>query len=213
MLSPPSGLWELLVISGVAEALYGLALAGAYLQGDLEWPIVGRGSAPLMATLAAVVVVGQQATARTIVAASLVAMGLGLLAFRSHRSGTLAATGLALVVGATIAAYSVVDARAVREAAPLAYAGTLGIEGVLMAAAGFDVPACVRRSAGAAIAVGSVGAYALVLFAFRLAPVGRVATLREVSVVIAVLLAREHPGPIGWAGIGAVVAGAVLAAA
>ena len=46
-----------------------------------------------------------------------------------------------------------------------------------------------------------------------LAPVGRVATLREVSVVIAVLLAREHPGPIGWAGIGAVVAGAVLAAA
>lgn len=218
VLSPPSGLWGLLVISGVAEALYGLALAGAYRRGDLSvtYP-VGRGSAPLMATLAAVFVVGQPATARTIVAASLVAVGLGMLAFRSHRSGTLAATGLALVVGATIAAYSVVDARAVREgAAPLAYlAGTLGIEGVLMAATTrFDVPR-LRASLrpGAAIAVGSVGAYALVLFAFRLAPVGRVATLREVSVVIAVLLAREHPGPIGWAGIGAVVAGAVLAAA
>ena len=105
----------------------------------------------MMATLAAVVVVGQQATARTIVAASLVAMGLGLLAFRSHRSGTLAATGLALVVGATIAAYSVVDARAVREGPHRSrLAGTLGIEGVLMAAtAGFDVPACVRRSARA----------------------------------------------------------------
>jgi drug/metabolite transporter (DMT)-like permease len=51
-----------------------------------------------------------------------------------------------------------------------------------------------------------------VLFAFRLAPVGRVATLREISVVIAGLLAREHPGPLGWVGIGAVVAGAALAA-
>ena len=50
------------------------------------------------------------------------------------------------------------------------------------------------------------------LFAFRLAPVGQVATLREVSVVLAVLMARERPGPLGWAGIAAVVAGASLAA-
>ncbi|MGZ8614165.1 MAG: EamA family transporter [Actinomycetota bacterium] len=216
VLDPPNGLWGLLLISGVAEAVYGLALAGAYRRGELSvtYP-VGRGSAPLLATLAAVVVVGQPATPRTIAAASLVAVGLGLLAFRSHRHGTLAATGLALLVGATIATYSVVDARAVREgAAPLAYlAGTLGLEGVLMAATTrFDVVRLQESwRTGAAIALGSVGAYALVLFAFRLAPVGQVATLREVSVVLAVLLAREHPGPLGWAGIGLVVAGAVLA--
>jgi drug/metabolite transporter (DMT)-like permease len=216
-LDPPSGVWGLLAISGVAEAIYGLALAGAYQRGDLSvtYP-VGRGSAPLMATLAATVVVGQPASVRTVVAASLVALGLVLLAFRSHRSGTLAATGLALVVGATIATYSVVDARAVGlGAAPLAYlAGALAIEGVLMASTtGFD-RARLRASLGpgAAIALGSVGAYALVLFAFRLAPVGQVATLREVSVVVAVLMAREHPGPLGWAGIAAVVAGGALAA-
>ena len=68
------------------------------------------------------------------------------------------------------------------------------------------------RTPGAAIALGSVGAYALVLFAFRLAPVGQVATLREVSVVLAVLMAHERPGALGWAGIAAVVAGASLAA-
>jgi drug/metabolite transporter (DMT)-like permease len=216
-LDPPAGVWGLLVISGLAEAIYGLALAGAYRRGDLSvtYP-VGRGSAPLMATLAATVVVGQPASVRTVVAASLVALGLVLLAFRSHRSGTLAATGLALVVGATIATYSVVDARAVGlGAAPLAYlAGALAIEGVLMASTtGFD-RARLRASLGpgAAIALGSVGAYALVLFAFRLAPVGQVATLREVSVVVAVLMAREHPGPLGWAGIAAVVAGGALAA-
>ena len=218
VLSPPSGLWELLVIDEVSRALYGLALAGAYLRGDLSvtYP-VGRGSAPLMATLAAVVVVGQQATARTIVAASLVAMGLGLLAFRSHRSGTLAATGLALVVGATVAAYSVVDARAVREGRTFNTSpARSGSRGVLMAAprpGSMCTPACVAPPGR-----GGRGRQrrccVLVLFAFRLAPVGRVATLREVSVVIAVLLAREeHPGPIGWAGIGAVVAGAVLATA
>ena len=132
VLDPPSGVWGLLLISGVAEAVYGLALAGAYRRGELSvtYP-VGRGSAPLMATLAATVVVGQPASARTVVAASLVAVGLGLLAFRSHRSGTLAATGLALIVGATIATYSVVDARAVGlGAAPLAYlAGALAHRG------------------------------------------------------------------------------------
>ena len=217
LLDPPNGLWTLVLISGVAEAVYGLALAGAYRRGELSvtYP-VGRGSAPLMATIAAVVVVGQPASARTIVAASLVAVGLGLLAYRSHRRGTLAATGLALVVGAAIAAYSVVDARAVLHgAAPLAYlAVTLGLEGGLVAATTrFDV-ARLRASirAGTAIALGSVGAYALVLFAFRLAPVGRVTTLREISVVFAVLLARERPGPLGWAGIAAVVGGAALAA-
>jgi drug/metabolite transporter (DMT)-like permease len=214
---PPHGLWVLVLISGVAEGAYGLALAGAYRRGELSvtYP-VGRGSAPLMATIAAVTVVGQPLSARTVVAASLVAAGLALLAFRSLRHGTLAATGLALVVGATIATYSVVDARAVREgAAPLAYlAGTLVLEGLLISATmGFDVGR-LRASLrpGAAIALGSVGAYALVLFAFRLAPVGRVATLREVSVVFAVLLAREHPGVLGWAGIGAVLTGAALAA-
>jgi drug/metabolite transporter (DMT)-like permease len=217
VVDPPSGLWLLVLISGLAEAGYGLALAGAYRRGELTvtYP-VGRGSAPLLTTVAAISVVGQPATVRTLVAASLVALGLALLAFRSHRHGTLAATGLALVVGAMIATYSVVDARAMREgAAPLAYlAATLGLEGLVVSATtGFDV-ARLRAGfrSGAAIAVGSVGAYALVLLAFRLAPVGRVATLREISVVLAVLLAREHPGPLGWAGIAAVVAGGSLAA-
>ena len=58
-----------MLVSGVAETIYGLALAGAYRRGELSvtYP-VGRGSAPLMATLAAVVVVGQPASPRTIAA-------------------------------------------------------------------------------------------------------------------------------------------------
>ena len=216
VIDPPSDVWPLVLVSGVAHGLYVLALAAAYRRGELAvtYP-VGRGTAPLLATIAAVAVVGQPASTRAIAAASLVAIGLGLLAIRSHRRGTLLATGLALIVGVVIAAYSVVDARAVREgAAPLAYlAATMAIMGCAMAATtGFDVSrlrAAIRPAV--TIAIGSVGAYGLVLFAFRLAPVGSVATLREVSVVLAVLLARERPGLVGWAGIALVVAGVALA--
>jgi drug/metabolite transporter (DMT)-like permease len=66
---------------------------------------------------------------------------------------------------------------------------------------------------GALIGLGSLAAYLLVLFAFRLAPVGRVATLRETSVLVAILLSRERPGTATWAGAALCVVGAVLAAA
>ncbi len=77
---PPMGLWGLVLISGAAEAVYGLALAGAYRRGELSvtYP-VGRGSAPLMATIAAVVVVGQPVSVRTFgAAAALRRRGIGV---------------------------------------------------------------------------------------------------------------------------------------
>jgi len=66
---------------------------------------------------------------------------------------------------------------------------------------------------GALIGLGSLAAYLLVLFAFRLAPVGRVATLRETSVLLAILLSREQPRAATWAGAALCVVGALLAAA
>ena len=65
---------------------------------------------------------------------------------------------------------------------------------------------------GTRIAVGTVAAYLLVLLAFQRAPAGRVATLREASVLVGLLLARERPGRLVWLGAGLVVIGAVLAA-
>ena len=65
---------------------------------------------------------------------------------------------------------------------------------------------------GTMIAVGSVAAYLLVLFAFQLAPAGQVATLRESSVLIGLLLSGERPGPAVWTGAVLVLIGALLAA-
>ena len=65
---------------------------------------------------------------------------------------------------------------------------------------------------GALIALGLVGGYLLVLFAFQRAPAGRVATLREVSVLFGLLLSGERPPPIVWAGATLVLVGVLLAA-
>jgi drug/metabolite transporter (DMT)-like permease len=217
VLDPPVAVWPSVAVSGIAETVYVLALSGAYARGDLAATYaVGRGTAPLLVTLAAWSVLSQPPAPTAVVGALLFA-GLLLLAVRSGRARMLDATGLAVVVGVAIATYSVADARAMVEGArPLAYLGaTLGLQGILTAAIlRFDVPR-MRRSlrSGATIAAGSVLAYGLVLVAFSLAPAGRVATLREVSVLIALLAARERPGRLGWAGAGLVVAGAFLAAA
>jgi len=55
-------------------------------------------------------------------------------------------------------------------------------------------------------------AYGAVLLAFRLAPAGRVATLRESSVLVAVALSADRRRPAVWVGAALVVLGAVAAA-
>jgi drug/metabolite transporter (DMT)-like permease len=57
-----------------------------------------------------------------------------------------------------------------------------------------------------------VGGYLLVLFAFQQAPAGRVATLREASVLVGLMLSGERPSPAIWAGAILVLTGAWLAA-
>lgn len=213
---PPVDVWPSVLVSGVAETVYVLALAGAYARGDLAatYP-VGRGTAPLLVTLAAWVVLSQPPRPTAIAGALCLATGLIVLAVRSSRARMLHATGLALVVGIAIATYSVADARAITSgAAPLAYLGaTLGLQGLLTFGLLRGDLGRLRRSlrTGTVIAVGSAGAYGLVLVAFSLAPAGQVATLREVSVLLALLAAKGRPGRLGWLGAGLVVAGAVLA--
>jgi drug/metabolite transporter (DMT)-like permease len=218
---PPLEVWPSVVVSGVAETVYGLALAGAYARGDLAatYP-VGRGTAPLLVTVGGWALLSQAPSGAAIAGAACLAAGLIALALRSRRARMLRASGLALVVGLAIATYSLADARAIAAgASPLAYLGTtMCLQGVLTLAVLRVDLARVRRAlrAGAQVAVGSAGAYALILVAFSLAPAGRVATLREVSVLIALVAARrrsgERTGRLGWVGAGLVVAGAVLAA-
>jgi drug/metabolite transporter (DMT)-like permease len=119
-----------------------------------------------------------------------------------------------------IAAYTLVDAAGAR-ASGHAVAYTLWLF-VLMAVP--TVPVLLRfriavpGGAEVARALGgggaSLAAYALALWAMAQAPVAAVAALRETATLFGLVLARlllgERPGAAGWAGAGAIAAGAAL---
>jgi len=158
-------------------------------------------------------VLSQPPTPLTILGGLALATGLSLIALTGYRTHQRAAIGFAVLTGCAIAVYSLVDAHAVQTVSPVGYIGAvLGLEGVMLTA-------CVRldvkrlRQAvkpGLQIAVGSVAAYLLVLFAFQRADAGRIATLREVSVLIGLFLAGgKHSWRI-WIGAILVVAGIIL---
>jgi len=215
--APPTAVLDLVLLTGILEFAYGLALAAAYARGDLSltYPL-GRGTAPLLATVGAWMVLSQRPTAAAVLGALLLGGGLGLLGLEAHRARALPAAGFAVLVGVVIASYSVVDARAVQEVSPVPYLGAaMLLQGALTTAVTRFDAARLRAALrpGALIGLGSLAAYLLVLFAFRVAPVGRVATLRETSVLLAILLSRERPGAATWARAALCVVGAVLAAA
>ena len=127
---------------------------------------------------------------------------------------------LALGVGACIAGYTLVDAAGVRHASPAAY-----IEVVFAAVALLYFGAVARRAGvralrmvldlrTAAIGIGVVTAYGLVLLALTLAPAAPVAALRETSVVIATLLlmatGQERVTPVRLGGAVVVCGGVAL---
>lgn len=120
---------------------------------------------------------------------------------------------LAAITGLCTVAYSLIDARSVD------LTGSLGYLSMVMILSSGAVllgrrPGWVRMRPvlgdSAVVGAGQGGAYALVLLAFQQAQAGQVAGLRQVSVVLGVLLAREALGPRALWGSLLVTAGAVL---
>jgi drug/metabolite transporter (DMT)-like permease len=223
-LHPPVAVLPLVVFSALAEAAYGLCLAAAYRRGALSvaYPL-GRGTAPLLVTLGGWVVLAQRPGVVALLGTAVLAIGMALLAGAGRRAGQGGAVRFALLTGAMIATYQVIDARAVRDTSPPGYLGAvLLLTGLFLTLCLAAAPRASGRGSrrlrdallpGLGVAAGSTAAYLLVLLAFRLADAGRVSTLREASVLIGVALAGERPGRAVWVGAACVVTGAVLAAA
>jgi drug/metabolite transporter (DMT)-like permease len=216
IIAPPVAALPYILPSALAETAYALCLSAAYRRGamSLAYPI-GRGTAPLLVTLGGWLVLSQHPTPQTIVAALALVAGLALVATAGQHKAQRAAIGFALLTGVCIASYSLIDARAVRQVSPVAYLGVvMGVQGLLLLLLLRGDRLRLRRvwRPGLLVAIGTTAAYLLVLFAFQRAPAGRVSTLREISVLIGVLIARERSGARVWVGAALVVAGAVLAA-
>ncbi len=216
VVAPPRNALAFIVPSALAETAYAVCLVAAYRRGalSLAYPI-GRGTAPLLVTLGGWFALGQTPTVHTVSAALALVSGLTLVGTAGQHKAQRAAIVFALATGVCIASYSLIDARAVEASSPIAYLClVMALQGVLLTVL-LRVDLQRLRLAlgpGLLVAAGSTAAYVLVLFAFQRAPAGRVSTLREISVLIGLLIARERSGPQVWLGAILVVGGAVLAA-
>ncbi len=198
---------------------YALVLAGAYDRADLSvvYPIA-RGAAPLLTAIGGVLFLSDALPAIGYAGVAIAVAGLLLIGRAAGRG-----IGWALATAAIITSYTLIDTAGVRAGGnPVSYVIVLlAVSGAMLtvpvvATRGWPGVATAVRAAPLRhlfAGVASLGAYALVLMAVRLAPVAYVATLRESSIVLGALggwlLLREPLGRRRTAG--ALVAAAGIA--
>jgi len=228
---PAIGLPELGLIAGtsVLHAVYFLLLDKGYQIGDLSliYPLA-RGAGPLIAALAAVLILGERPSPLAVAGALAIAFGIVLLAGSPAKLGDPANRRpivYALLCGATIAAYTVWDKIAVSAflIPPILYDWAANLGRVI-----FLAPAALRRRAAVAalwqarkpsilaVAVLCPLAYILVLTAMVFSPVSYIAPAREISIligaVLGVRLLGEGEVKPRFAAAGCMVAGLVALA-
>src|SRR5579859_3347525 len=98
--APPWRVWPLILVSGAAETAYALLLSAAYSRGALAvaYPIA-RGTAPVLVTLGAWLLLTQPTSPLTFAGATLLLAGLTLVALGGRRLGQITAVGFALLTG------------------------------------------------------------------------------------------------------------------
>jgi drug/metabolite transporter (DMT)-like permease len=213
----PAAAWPFIAVSAGLEFAYFALLATAYRRAEMSlvFPLA-RGLGPVLVLLVSVLALHVRASGGEFAGVLLVAVGA--VAVRGLRvGGGLADTGLAVLIAACIAGYTLVDKYGVARASPAAY-----FEAVLALVAGPYLLLVARtrglgplrrelRPRTAAIGIGIVAGYDLVLASLRLAEAAPVAAVRESSVVIGTALAaivlRERVGPARWLGAVLVTAG------
>jgi drug/metabolite transporter (DMT)-like permease len=196
---PHIGAMQYIFIVGTAvlHLVYFLMLQGGYRLGDLSlvYPLA-RGTGPMLSSAAAIEFFGERPTPIAIAGTLLVGLGIFLLAGNPaalRGAGARRAVGFAVLTGATIAAYTLWDKRAV---------SVLGIPPLLLdwgsnlgrtllvapvALARFDAVRAVwraHRREVILVALLTPMAYILVLTALVFTPVSYVAPAREISILV-----------------------------
>jgi len=214
-----------LAASVAIHVAYFLLVARAYRHGELAlaYPLM-RGSAPLMTAVAASALLGETLPPGGWVATLLIAAGILLLGLDARRRGHAAPGVLrtALCNGGVVALYTLVDGQGVRlSGSAFAYTGwmfvgTAVLLGIVLWRLRRPALPVLLRSGGRRLLLGgagTLGSYALALWAMTRAPVALVAALRETSVVFGLLIAtcvlKEPVTRVRVAAILTVAAGAV----
>ena len=200
--------WALVGVSGVLHTVYFIILLRGYRKADLTvvYPLA-RGSGPLLSSMTAIAIMGEQLSTLGGLGIVAVAGGVFLIAggpglFRgTHsleqtqriRKGML----YGLLTGVFIASYTVVDGYAVKVAmmSPILvdYMGNFVRLGLLLPAIARDTGQVRRQwklqwKYATIVGVVSPVSYVLVLYAMQVAPLSHVAPAREVSMLFAALI-------------------------
>jgi drug/metabolite transporter (DMT)-like permease len=194
---PPPRVWSYLIASGIVQTGYAVLLAASYRQGDLSqvYPVV-RGFSALLVALFSWLFAGEEMSLREWAGVAIAAWGIASLSLgpRARSAGLVA---YPLLTGTFIAGYTFVDGMGARTMGDaLAYFLWMCVcSGPGILAWGFaargrafasDLRAVAREGLPAtAIAMAS---YGIAVWALSLEHMGRVAVLRETSVVFAAIL-------------------------
>lgn len=206
--------WLLVLASGVLHVFYYVILLRGYRKSDLTvvYPMA-RGTGPLLSSLVAIVLLGEQISALGVAGIAgvvggvfLIAGGPGLLRAAHDpvaRQRVHKGMVYGVVTGVFIASYTVVDGYAVKVVlmSPILvdYMGNFVRVALLAPSVLRDLPTARRLwhlqwRYALLVAVVSPVAYVLVLFAMQQAPLSHVAPAREVSMLFAALIGGQLLG-------------------
>lgn len=193
---PPAEVWPYILVSAAVQTLYLVLLTAAYAKSEFgrTYPLT-RGIAVLGVTLFSTTLLGEQMTPAQLGGVAVVAASLFALSWSPRGKGG-GGTWMAVAVGVTITAYSVIDGMGVRlSGEPLGYAAWLFLlQGVSIPIVCFllsrdraEMLRGMRRHApmGAIGGILSLVAYTIVVWAQTLAPLAVVSALRETGVLAA----------------------------
>jgi uncharacterized membrane protein len=186
-----------IIATGLIHTVYFRLLAAGYEAGEISlvYPIA-RGSGIALTAILAGLLLREQLTLLGSIGIGLVCLGIISLSTGTHkRADDTKAIRLALCIGASIVAYSLVDKIGVSYINPVVYICSMFlIAGVAL------TPMLIRRYRGALgkearqnigyaliIGIGSVGTYLIILFAFTMGPVNYIVAVREFAVVLGAL--------------------------
>lgn len=225
--------WAVVLASALIHVVYFVTLLRGYRMADLSvvYPLA-RGSGPLLATLGAVLLLGERLSPVAALGVLAVVGGVFLIAggprlwAAAHRAADATQRqrvhrGLfyGLATGCCVASYTVVDGFAVKVllVSPFLvdYLGNVLRVPLYLPLVWKDrasLPEVLRAQWKPALAVAILGpvAYTMVLFAMTLAPLSHVAPAREVSMLFAALLGGKL---LGEKDLGLRLAGAACIAA
>ena len=225
--APPTAFAAAIIaVSVVLHAAYKIALARLYSRADLSqgYPLA-RGLTPVIATLLAFALLGELPGAYPLAGIALIALGVSGLVLEGRAQLPIATLGAAVIVGTSVAVYSLVDAYGVRVNGDwLGYTVWLVAcdSTVFVAYALATRPATLsawRQGWERVLVSGLLGvtSFGIFMWALGRAQVGAVTALRETSVVFAALLGtlvlKERMTPVRLFAVVTVAAGACIISA